>query len=170
MAEETSWLALIILGLTAPCDVWSGIKVSYVNDAEIRILRLHGHLQMLQISECKHTNCAASSDYFQCFLWVENNYSANQLWIWQKTNWQVFFNKKKRKHEHIRLLTHKLHIFPSEFNNKRKKHNHSSCQPTEDNCQADHAVTLTKNSASVDSSSRNQWWCTGGQIRLPRLL
>lgn len=41
---ETSWLALIILGLTALCDVCSGLKVSYVNGTEIRILRLHRHL------------------------------------------------------------------------------------------------------------------------------
>lgn len=38
---------------------------SYVNDVEISMLRLHRHLQMLEMFGRKHTNRVASIDYFR---------------------------------------------------------------------------------------------------------
>lgn len=61
------------MGLTAPCDVGGGIKVSYVNGIQISMLRRHRHLQMLQMFERKHTNRVTSNDYFQPLFGVGIN-------------------------------------------------------------------------------------------------
>lgn len=64
MVGETGRLALMG-GLTAPCDVCGGIKVSYVNDIEISMLSLRRHLQMRQMFEGKQSHRAATDEYFE---------------------------------------------------------------------------------------------------------
>lgn len=74
------------------------------------------------------------------------NYGSDRKLIGER-----FSTKTIRKHEHIRLLTHKLCIFSDEFHDKRKKTVialHVSPQRI--------SVKLMKNSVSVDPSSRNQ--------------